>query len=393
MKLFTTRIHSILFSIFLLIAYSANSQNMPNSDCETITSSESINYLKSINTQIKSFEQDFNQKKSTQKHKAPKIKHNIPIKIHIIRNSDGSGGIDLYDLERAIENLNTYFTEVYMNFYLWGGIDYVDSDDYFNFKKGDEGKLSETHYSSGIINMYFTDYIENDSGSSICGYSVNKESSHIVVMKNSCTTNDSTLAHEMGHVFSLLHTHGASNTKMTTELADGSNCDTDGDGICDTPADPKLSSNSINNFCEYIGTETDLNGNLFNPDTKNIMSYSRKACRNNFTNQQLARMYAFFNSAKTQFVFSKEDIETTSISNNINDLSVYPNPVKNGKIYLKSTGEISDASYQITNFQGQMLAKGQYLNAEINVNQLPSGSYLLILENSNSRVIKKFLKY
>jgi hypothetical protein len=197
----------------------------------------------------------------------------------------------------------------------------------------------------------------------------------------------------MGHVFSLLHTHGASNTKMTTELADGSNCDTDGDGICDTPADPKLSSNSINNFCEYIGTETDLNGNLFNPDTKNIMSYSRKACRNNFTNQQLARMYAFFNSAKTQFVFSKEDIETTSISNNINDLSVYPNPVKNGKIYLKSTGEISDASYQITNFQGQMLAKGQYLNAEINVNQLPSGSYLLILENSNSRVIKKFLKY
>jgi hypothetical protein len=393
MKLFTTRIHSILFSIFLLIAYSAISQNLPNSDCETITSAENINYLKSINTQIKNFEQDFNQVKSTQKHKASKIKHNIPIKIHIIRNSDGSGGIDLYDLESAIENLNTYFHEAYMNFYLWGGIDYVDSDDYFNFKKGDEGKLSETHYSSGIINMYFTDYIENDSGSSICGYSVNKESSHIVVMKNSCTTNDSTLAHEMGHVFSLLHTHGASNTKMTTELADGSNCDTDGDGICDTPADPKLSSNVINNFCEYTGKKTDLNGNLFSPDTENIMSYSRKACRNHFTNQQLARMYAFFNSAKKQFIFSREDSETTTITNSFKNLSIYPNPVKSGNIHIKSSGDISDTAYQINNFQGQTLLKGKSLNREINVNQLPSGSYLLIIENSNSRVIKKFIKY
>jgi hypothetical protein len=366
---------------------------MPSPECETVTSSENINFLKSINAQMKMFEQDFNQIKSAQKSQASKLKHNIPVKIHIIRNSDGSGGLDIYDLESAIENLNIYFTEAHMNFYLWDNIDFIDNDDYVNFKKGNEEKLSETHYSSGIINMYFTNYIENDSGSSICGYSVNKDSSHIIVMKNSCTTNDSTLAHEMGHVFSLLHTHGASNTKMTTELVDGSNCDTDGDGICDTPADPKLSSNSINNFCEYIGTETDIHGNLFSPDTKNIMSYSRKACRNNFTNQQLGRMYAYFNSAKTQFVFSKEDIETTILSNNIKDLRVYPNPVKSEKIYLKSTGEISDVTYQITNFQGQILSRGQYLNGEINVSLLPSGSYLLILENSNSRVIKKFIKY
>lgn len=392
MKLFKTRIHTILFSIFFLIACTAWSQNMPSPDCETVDYSENIDYLKSIHAQIKAFEQDFNQVKSTQKRNVSKTKHNIPVKIHIIRNADGSGGIDTYDLESAIENLNIYFAEAYMNFYLWESVDYIDNDDYVNFKKGDEEKLSETNYSSGIINMYFTNYIENNSGSSICGYSVNKESSHIIVMKNSCTTNDSTLAHEMGHVFSLLHTHGSSNTKMTTELVDGSNCDTDGDGICDTPADPKLSSNVINNFCEYIGNETDSNGNLFQPDTENIMSYSRKACRNHFTHQQLARMYAFFNSTKKQFVFSKEDEEITADAQNFENLSIYPNPVSNGKIFFKSSGIINDITYQISNFQGQMLSKGISSNGEINVTQLPSGSYLLILYNSETRVVKKFIK-
>ena len=117
-------------------------------------------------------------------------------------------------------------------------------------------------------------------------------------MKNSCVTNDSSLAHELGHFFSLIHTHGPDNNKMTTELADGSNCDTDGDGICDTPADPMLSCDNINNFCEFTGIETDANGHAFNPDTGNVMSYSRKPCRNHFTNQQLARMYAFYHTTK-----------------------------------------------------------------------------------------------
>jgi hypothetical protein len=103
----------------------------------------------------------------------------------------------------------------------------------------------------------------------------------------------------MGHFFSLLHTHGPNNNGTTTELVNGSNCDTDGDGICDTPADPALSYTNVDEDCNYIGSATDANGDTYNPDTKNMMSYSRKECRQYFTEQQLARMYAFYMTTKS----------------------------------------------------------------------------------------------
>ena len=45
--------------------------------------------------------------------------------------------------------------------------------------------------------------------------------------------------------------------------------------------------------------ETDANGDAFNPDTKNIMSYSMKGCRSYFTKEQLARMYAYYMTVKS----------------------------------------------------------------------------------------------
>ena len=70
-------------------------------------------------------------------------------------------------------------------------------------------------------------------------------------MRNSCAYNGSTIIHEFGHYFSLFHTHGPTNSAITTELVDGSNCTTSGDELCDTPADPNLSGNVTN--CLYTG--------------------------------------------------------------------------------------------------------------------------------------------
>lgn len=122
---------------------------------------------------------------------------------------------------------------------------------------------------------------------------------NLIVLQSNCFTNGSSLPHELGHFFSLLHTHGTNNEHLTTELVDGSNCNTDGDGICDTPADPRLNGLTVNGHCTYTGTETDAKGNLFMPDTSNIMSYSSKSCRTRFTEQQLARMYAFYMMQKS----------------------------------------------------------------------------------------------
>ncbi|WP_418603080.1 T9SS type A sorting domain-containing protein [Hwangdonia sp.] len=297
MNIFTSRI-TILFCLVgfttMGLLYGQNTAT----DCGTTTSEASIKYIQSIKPQLQTFEQAFLNAKYSKGDTPKKTINAIPIKAHIIRHSNGTGGLSVSELDDAISNLNAIYKDAFMEFFLCDGLNYIDDDKLCFFDKKDETTLTEKYNVAGLINIYFTDYIKNDSNEIICGFSNNVARKDVIVLKNDCVTNDSTLEHEMGHFFSLIHTHGPKNDTLTKELVDGSNCDTTGDGICDTPADPKLTDKNVNNFCEYIGTETDANGAAFKPDTQNIMSYSKKGCRTHFTEQQLARMYAFFMTTK-----------------------------------------------------------------------------------------------
>ncbi|MFY0712937.1 T9SS type A sorting domain-containing protein [Seonamhaeicola sp. NFXS20] len=295
MKLFTYKCVYFPLLIFLLSTDILSSQNN-TTQCGNKFSLEEIALLNTIKPQLVPFEQKFLSNKTNKS--SIKMVNSIPIKAHVIRYSNGSGGICESDLNKAINNLNEQFADAYLNFFLCDDINYINSDTLCHYKKGDESDLIDDINVSNVINIYFTEYLENTDDEEICGYSNNKRNKDFIVIKNSCATNPSSLAHEMGHFFSLIHTHGPDNNTLTTELVDGSNCDTDGDGICDTPADSKLTCENVNNFCQYIGTETDANGHAFTPDTGNIMSYAYKACRTHFSEQQLARMYAFYNTQK-----------------------------------------------------------------------------------------------
>lgn len=100
------------------------------------------------------------------------------------------------------------------------------------------------------------------------------------------------LAHELGHYFSLPHTHGNALTGGIQELVNGSNCTQSGDFFCDTPADPNLSGlTSVDPNCLYIDTTNkDTNGEIYKPFTNNIMSYSPSGCQTTFTPMQLAEI-------------------------------------------------------------------------------------------------------
>ena len=104
----------------------------------------------------------------------------------------------------------------------------------------------------------------------------------------------STLIHEFGHHFVLLHTHGTSNVPGSTdEYVNGSNCATTGDRFCDTPADPLINSSNVSSVnCLYTGNATDALGQVYEPDTSNIMSYSPDVCTDFFSEEQYAYMYA-----------------------------------------------------------------------------------------------------
>ena len=76
------------------------------------------------------------------------------------------------------------------------------------------------------------------------------------------------------------------------ELADGSNCETAADEICDTPADPFRADTLVSwiRNCEFIYQELDANGDYFSPDVGNVMgAYHRCWC--GFSREQLLKMY------------------------------------------------------------------------------------------------------
>ena len=298
MNIFKKILPYLLYSGAFLFCANSNAQKSLEA-CGTVTNSETLHYLNSIKPELKKFEQAFLQLKSVANKSQAKFINSIPVKAHVIRSSGGTGGICESDLYNAFSNLNTVYADAFMSFFLCEGINYINEDELCHLNKGDETNLIERYNVPGLINIYFTDDILGESDDTLCGYTDNSGRNDVIVLKSSCVTNSSSLAHEMGHFFSLIHTHGPDNTKLTTEFVDGSNCDTDGDGICDTPADPKLTSKNVNNFCEYTGTEKDAHGDLFAPDAQNIMSYSLKGCRSHFSNQQLARMYAFYHTAKS----------------------------------------------------------------------------------------------
>ena len=108
-------------------------------------------------------------------------------------------------------------------------------------------------------------------------------------------TKSHVISHEMGHVLYLWHTHHGTyneggNDNPCPELVNGSNSATCGDYVTDTPADPHLQFNVNQSTCEWNSSATDANGDSYNPDEKNVMSYTDINCMEYFTPKQGERM-------------------------------------------------------------------------------------------------------
>ncbi|WP_177177094.1 reprolysin-like metallopeptidase [Flavobacterium urocaniciphilum] len=72
------------------------------------------------------------------------------------------------------------------------------------------------------------------------------------------------------------------------------------------------------------------------------------------------------------------------------DFKLYPNPVKDGIIYL--SGLDSNSSFKIFNQMGQEIFKGTIENDSINVSSLTTGIYFVQIANNNSVGVKRFIK-
>ncbi len=384
MQLFLSTFFLLLFSFFFF----NSSAQFP---CGTLADKKQI-------SELQKFHHEYEMKKSHSDET-----YYVPIKIHIIRNTNGTGGLSEQKFYKELDSVNYFYKNAKIQFNLCGKINYINDSQFGTFSAPDEeDNLVKPTEFPRVINIYFMDTLLLN-GNHICGFSYLPVGPNTIFIDNSCVNNGNTLAHELGHFFSLLHTHGKSNTTLTDELVNESNCSVAGDLICDTPADPNLTGkvtyNLLTKKCTYTGNAKDVNGEFFKPMVENIMSYSKPQCTDSFTLEQYEKI------RNSLFYHGRIDLICTSENDVIDESkirAVFPNPFQNYffvNYQLSADSRVTLALYnllgeKIFEMYDQTEAKGFLkLYYPLGDSFLNSGIYFLKMEVNEKPVsVKKIMR-
>lgn len=299
-------INLILFSLCINYIYSQTDSEYSRSNwCGTVTSKEDIEFVKNImNNRLKSAQ-------IVSGYTYFRVQH------HIVRDGNGNNGLSPSAIPSIMSNLNSVFSVANVQFYSCNPTEIIDSDAYYQIdNEGEELSLRNAHNDPDAINIYYFNPLMYVWGGSYHAYTYPSGSTNFIGIRNEYAPNGTTIPHEMGHFFGLSHTFlGYSNppdywAELVTRGV-GRNCETAGDHLCDTPADPYIDDNVVNTSCTYTGTARDYNNVAYTPDVSNFMAYSRKECRNNFSNGQIQTISALAASSPKQVFIHK-----TAIANN-----------------------------------------------------------------------------
>lgn len=249
----------------------------------------------------------------------------VKLYVHVLRREQTP------QLGQSLENINRLMKVLYSDFdplgiyFSWDGtIDYIDNNQYFDnplyysnptpitspCDNSDSFIFNTNNHQDGIDIYLFDDLdadgfgLANGIGESteliLGGYWLGDQVLPLSRLK--------VISHEMGHVLFLWHTHHGTfyegcDPNQCAELVNpvtdpndelyfeqATNRSTCGDYISDTPADPNIFFNTNRYTCAYEGGGIDANGDPYQPDTSNLMSYSYPTCLDGFTPKQKSRM-------------------------------------------------------------------------------------------------------
>jgi hypothetical protein len=366
-------IRYFIFCLLVFLLTQANAQEMPL-ECGTMSNNSWVDILQK-KVKARNYLND---------HRTSQLDL-IPFQIHLVVKSDGTSGLTVQQVRNEIDSVNSFYANANMFFYECQSPEIIYDDSLYDFEyNNEESILLSQHYTNDIINLYFAN-TTRINGTLVCGYSRFPPSQDYAVIETACATNGSTLAHELGHYFGLFHTHG---DISQGELVDGSNCAFDGDMICDTPADPTLGSSNVNSSCVYTGTSVDANFIPYTPDVSNIMSYSRKHCRNKFSPDQYNVIYNTM-QVERGYLFCPSVTGTESYSRS--NYKLYPNP---GTSRLSI--EMEDAyavEVKIFNLLGACVFMNTFSNKlDIDAMNFMPGIYFYLLTTKNHSYSGKWMK-
>lgn len=218
----------------------------------------------------------------------------IKVFITVFANNDGSAlGSTDSNIKRQFENMVNQYAPHGICFLLVG-IKQVNSTDLNDHNKDTETSELTPYLVPNMLNLFIHNSLyTNTGGLNGTAYSIPSTKLSVSGGFMADLNNLSTMGHEVGHCLNLYHTfetqYGAENVARTGVCT---NCTSTGDYLCDTQADmgdPYLVNNLTG--CIYTGTQTDAcNASSYAPDPTNMMTYGDRACRANFSTEQVSRM-------------------------------------------------------------------------------------------------------
>lgn len=97
-----------------------------------------------------------------------------------------------------------------------------------------------------------------------------------------------------------------------------------------------------------------------------------------------------FLSASTLGYSQIAEPSATSTTETIEDLTIYPNPVSNGKIYITTKQNLSK-DIEIFDVLGKKIYSTSLFGKELNVSKLTPGIYILKIKENNSSATRKLV--
>jgi hypothetical protein len=232
--------------------------------------------------------------------------YKIPIALHLVARNNGVGRAKVATALEVLCELNDLYAPTGITFYLPNnGINFIDHDGIFTDNNFPINQLAmQNERRDSALNVFVVNSV---GANNVVGfYDANRD--WVLLQKSVFVSGNKTLAHEIGHLFALLHPHFgwdgqawdlmvhgnpcpeiASDGITLTEKMDGSNCAEAGDLLCDTPPDYNFGLDWTPS-CDYAGGATDPDNVLVNPDERLIMSYFSNSCRQIFSEEQIGVM-------------------------------------------------------------------------------------------------------
>ncbi|TDO84257.1 putative secreted protein (Por secretion system target) [Flavobacterium chryseum] len=101
-------------------------------------------------------------------------------------------------------------------------------------------------------------------------------------------------------------------------------------------------------------------------------------------------LLAFFFTLSASAQDSKQLPKSQDVSTTIEGLSLYPNPVTNGKVYISSKNDL-EKEVIVFNVLGKKVIQTHLSSRELNVADLAPGVYIIKISEENASATRKLI--